>query len=448
MAARRVLFFATLALALTATVISPTAFAQDAGGQEETAKQPFVGQINANAVFVRSAAREDAYPVTKLDKGSQVTVVGIKFKWLKILPPKGSFGYVPKAYIDRHGSGNTGKASREMFAKVGSDLMEVKTAQMAKVEVGQEVTIIGEKDEYYKIEPPEGSYLYIAQQFVDPVKPIASADVKNAQSDAKAVAATGGTSLAIVDGLTKGNNGSGSGVATPPSTQPTGSAEKETAEATPPSTQPADAITTATNAFDSLEADFKAANEKPIVEQPISQLLVGYEDMLKQDALPASMRRVAEIRIATLKLRDEAKQEFVATRASQEKSAERRKALEAERGEIQERIKQTEITVYAALGTLRTSSIQRGTQTLYRLTDPATGRTLAYLRTSDPKYATLLGQFVGVKGTLSVDPALNMKMIDAPTETVAVDQAKINKTITAQVVPPSLMTVRSASTNE
>jgi len=257
--------------------------------------------------------------------------------------------------------------------------------------------------------------------------------------------ATGGASQAVVDGLAKGNSAAGT---TPPSTQPTGSAEKETAEANPPSTQPADAITTATSAFDALEADFKAANEKPIIEQPISQLRVGYEDLLKQDALPASMRRVVEIRIATLKLRDDAKQEFVATKASQEKSAERRKALEAERDEIQDRIKQTEITVYAALGTLRTSSIQRGPQTLYRLTDPSTGRTLAYLRTSDPKYATLLGQFVGVKGTLSVDPALNMKMIDAPTETVAVDQAKINKTITAQVVPPSLMTVRSASTNE
>ena len=186
----------------------------------------------------------------------------------------------------------------------------------------------------------------------------------------------------------------------------------------------------ASNTFDQLENDFKAANEKSINDQPIAQLMTGYQDLLKQDALPASMRRIAEIRIATLKLRDEAKQEFVATRASQEKALERRKALEAEREEIQDRIKQNEIVVYAALGTLRTSSIQRGNLTLYRLTDPSSGRTVAYLRTNDPKYATLLGQFVGVKGSVSSDPALNMKMIDQPSEAAVVDQSKINKTIT------------------
>ena len=51
----------------------------------ETAKQQWFGLVNAGAVYVRSAASEDAYPVMKLEKGAQVKVVGMKFKWLKIV---------------------------------------------------------------------------------------------------------------------------------------------------------------------------------------------------------------------------------------------------------------------------------------------------------------------------------------------------------------------------
>ena len=204
MATRRFLLSAAFSFSILASVLTPPAFSQDAAGQDELAKQPFVGQINANAVFVRSAAREDAYPVTKLDKGTQVNVVGIKFNWLKIAPPEGSFAYVPKAYVDRRGTGNIGRASRQLIAKVGSDLMEVKTAPMATVEQGQDVTIIGEKDEYYKIKPPEGSYVYIAKQFVDPVKPIVATDTKGqpaASGKAVTDSATGGATRQILEQL-------------------------------------------------------------------------------------------------------------------------------------------------------------------------------------------------------------------------------------------------------
>ena len=53
---------------------------------------------------------------------------------------------------------------------------------------------------------------------------------------------------------------------------------------------------------------------------------------------------------------------------------------------------------------------------MYRLTDPSTGRTVAYIRTNDSKYAGMLGQFIGVKGTINTDTALNMKFIDQPSE--------------------------------
>ena len=35
---------------------------------------------------------------------------------------------------------------------------------------GDDVTILGTEDEYFKIKPPEGSYLYVDKTFVDPVQ--------------------------------------------------------------------------------------------------------------------------------------------------------------------------------------------------------------------------------------------------------------------------------------
>src|ERR1700722_12826784 len=98
MATRRFIFAAAISVALSASIFAPMARAQDAAGSQdvETAKHNFIGVINASSVFVRSAPREDAYPTMKLEKGQNVTVVGMKFKWLKILPPEGSFAYVPK----------------------------------------------------------------------------------------------------------------------------------------------------------------------------------------------------------------------------------------------------------------------------------------------------------------------------------------------------------------
>jgi hypothetical protein len=97
------------------------------------------------------------------------------------------------------------------------------------------------------------------------------------------------------------------------------------------------------------------------------------------------------------------------------------------------------VTYYTVVGTLRTSSLQHGSETLYRLTDPATGRTVAYIRSNDNKYPNLLGQFIGIRGTMNTDPSLNMKIVDDPTVAEAVDPTKVNSSIAAQLVPPSMM---------
>jgi len=397
--------------------------ADSAASDVENAKRSFIGKINASSVFVRSGPRDDAYPTAKLEKGTEVTVIGIKSDWLKIVPPAGSYACIPKVYIERHGDGSVGRATRETPAHVGSDLAPVKIAIMAKVEEGDEVQIIGEADEYFKIQPPKGSALWVNKQFVDPVRPV------EPKSDGTNVAA-GNEVLPPGPGIAVPPPGAGV-----PATQPSGTQTIAAAPATQPS---AEASAVAADQFDKLEGEYSAATDKPITDQPVAELQSGYQNLLKSDALPDSMRRIAELRVATLKMRNDAKQEYLAFKETQDKGAERIKALGAEREEIQDRLAKNMVTVYAAVGTLRTSSIQHAGSTLYRVTDPETGRTIAYIRTTDGAPMTLLGQFVGIKGEITNDDDLNIKMINNPKVVEPVDQTKVNGSVAAQILPPSL----------
>ena len=102
------------------------------------------------------------------------------------------------------------------------------------------------------------------------------------------------------------------------------------------------------------------------------------------------------------------------------------------------RLNAEKVDTYAAVGQLQASSLQYGSQTLYRLVDPANGRTVVYLRTSDPKTADMIGQFVGVRGELVDDDQLNLKVIPF-TDITPVDSSLVNTKIQAEFIPPSMI---------
>jgi uncharacterized protein YgiM (DUF1202 family) len=430
MSARRFLLISTLSLGTLGAIAGPTVRAEDlnAAPDVETGRHQFIGQVNTNDVFVRSSPSENAYPTMKLDKGAKVTVVGMKFNYLKILPPEGSFAYVPQVYVERRGDGSVGRANREIVAKAGSAMNDLKLAAMSKVNEGDDVTILGTEDEYFKIKPPEGSYLYVDKTFVDPVQVVgepsepASPTPPAAPIPAVTPPAPDNGQTPIVD--------SGQG--------PTTRASGQVAVAAPTTAPSGDAVA-ASAKFDKLEADFTAANQKSITDQPLADLTAGYTALEQDPGATATQKKIATVRLSTLKLRTEARDEFVAVKDAQAKMQERQKSLQAEQEEIEDRIKQNDVTYYTVVGTLRTSSLQHGSEMLYRLTDPATGRTVAYIRSNDNKYENLLGQFIGIRGTMNTDPSLNMKIVTDPTAAEAVDPTKVNNSVAAQLVPPSMM---------
>jgi hypothetical protein len=190
--------------------------------------------------------------------------------------------------------------------------------------------------------------------------------------------------------------------------------------------------------FNEADAEYQAASKQPILEQPIDKLIEHYTALQKTGALTGMNKRIVDARVTALKMRADAKAQMVAFRKSQDETAQREQALKAEQTELKERVKQTQVSLYTAVGTLRVSSLQQGQTTLYRLTDPGTGRTVVYIKSNDPKYASLLNQFIGVRGDLVSDERLKIKTI-TPTDAEAVDQTKVNNTVIATITPPSLL---------
>ena len=187
-----------------------------------------------------------------------------------------------------------------------------------------------------------------------------------------------------------------------------------------------------------LEVEFAEVSKKPLTEQPVADLMAEYEKLASTPGVPEITRKIADVRASTLKVRADARAQLDDAERKQKQFQDRLQAQRAEKQEIEERIKQLDIQIYAAVGTLRTSSLQVGKTTLYRLTDPASGRTVVYVWGTDPKIGEMLGQFVGMKGPMQADSRLNLKVI-TPTATDAIDPTKVNDSIAAEVIPPSLL---------
>ena len=364
--------------AMVAAAMPASVLADDIIPQVESGATQFAGSVNANSVYVRSGPGDSFYATMKLDKGAPVVVVGVKYDWLKIVPPEGSFSYVSRLYVEKKGDGTVGRVTKsDLNVRAGSDLNAMKTAVQTKLDENQTVAIVGEQDEYFKIKPPAGVYLYVNKQFVDPVKaitvatppdngsePMQSQPVLPMVTKTPANAGDNGGSQVLpgtpvvnttVTATTQPTN-----VAVAPSTQPT--------VAMAPATQPVPPSVVAENEFDATEASFLDAANMPIDKQPIDSLLTEYSTLSKNSALPTSMQRIADLRIGTLKYRAEARSQYLDAMKMEADARAKQQSLKAEQQELVQRVKAQDITIYSALGTLRTSSLQQAGTTLYRLT--------------------------------------------------------------------------------
>ncbi|MBN1360248.1 MAG: hypothetical protein JW993_06640 [Sedimentisphaerales bacterium] len=135
----------------------------------------FVGEITGNDVFIRSGPATNYYQCGKLYKGDTVQVVQTQDGWSCIVPPPGCFSWIAMQYVSINLSNPTmGIVTGDnVGVYAGSDFVQpmYSSSKQVTLKRGQTVRLLNEeKDEYYKIAPPQGAYLWVSSQYVEPAQ--------------------------------------------------------------------------------------------------------------------------------------------------------------------------------------------------------------------------------------------------------------------------------------
>ncbi len=179
-----VMFLSLLAGSLFATAeTAPTA--PQVTGKPADAKYPFVAEVTGTNVYVRSDKKLSAYACTKLHRPDKVIVGGEESGWAKIMPPRGSYSWIYKAYVkidpDNPKVGIVTGENVRVWA--GADGIEAGRSMGFQVKMNKDPENIDDDDivelrpdqpetgEYYKIKPPADAYLWISTEFLKYVGP-------------------------------------------------------------------------------------------------------------------------------------------------------------------------------------------------------------------------------------------------------------------------------------
>ncbi len=341
----------------------------------------YTGTITGRDVYVRAGMGSNAYPVAKLSSPSQVTVVEQRGDWLKILPPPNVFSVISKDYVHAAANGVTGTVTgNRVRVRAGSDLVDLggvtkHWAFQQFLNNGDQVTIVGQGQDFYKITPPDRARVWISAKYVARGGPAALPPTAPPRPPEPPT----------------------------PARPPSG----DSARATMPT---ADAIA----AFRSAEEALKLEFEKPFKDRQLEPIVAQYEAVQVHPNTPlgrAVRSRITFLSDAVKQRRQwEATQEDVASvRRGQDEVTRRRRELSEEAAKpIPPRL--------AAQGVLRRSLIFRGGARPLRfiLEDATQPRINAYIHCSS-RHIDLVafeGKEVGVYGQVNYGGLRGVDLVD------------------------------------
>jgi len=143
---------------------------------------PYVAEIIGDNINVRSGPGTNYYHCVKLNTGDRVKVVASKYSWSHIVPPVGSFSWVSKQYVsvDPNNPSVGVVAGDSVRVYAGSDFLKPmhSTTMQLELNKGDKVELMGqEQDDYYKIVPPSGAYLWVLTEYTKPVGAVGEVEV-------------------------------------------------------------------------------------------------------------------------------------------------------------------------------------------------------------------------------------------------------------------------------
>lgn len=149
----------------------------DDSNKNDVTSFPYFAEITADSVNIRSGPGTNYYSCGKLNRADRVKVVGHRFGWSCIVPPEGCFSWISKQYIevDKNDSSIGIVTGDGVRVYAGSDELKPmhSTTQHFKLNKGDKVKLLGEeKDDYYKIAPPSGAYLWVSTKYTRSLGPV------------------------------------------------------------------------------------------------------------------------------------------------------------------------------------------------------------------------------------------------------------------------------------
>jgi uncharacterized protein YgiM (DUF1202 family) len=360
-----------LALLAVLLFLPVTSQAQDSGSPAEAVvlpaetaeaatNAPYVAEVTGNDVRIRSGPGTQFYQCGRLYAGDRVQVVKSEQGWSCIVPPPGCFSWISVPYVSITLRNPTVGiiTGDNVPVYTGSDTEEAKysTSKQVVLRRGQTVKLLGEeKDDYYKIAPPQGAYLWVSSQYL--------------QSVDKPVAKT-----------------------------PTPSAAEASKPAAKPPADPNAAPATGLAGLDlyyALSEQVKAEHNELLAQQDYAEIKKKLA-LLAADKDAGRAARYAEFTLKQVEryelacqVAKEVQQQNKELETTTEKIDEARTAKLAQ---IDDRSK------FAIMGTLETSSVYSGAGQIkrYRILD-GTGRTVCYVTPTGPAAAMDLSKFIGHK---------------------------------------------------
>ena len=128
---------------------------------------PARGTVTADKVNLRCGPGTEFRSFFHLNRGDRLTVVMKKGDWYAVEPPAGVFFFIHKRYVSK------GKKLAEGYeGEVLGNNVNVRSGigdkdrVMGQLNRGDKVLIVGEKEQWFKIRPPEGMFVWMAAKYV------------------------------------------------------------------------------------------------------------------------------------------------------------------------------------------------------------------------------------------------------------------------------------------
>ncbi len=350
---------------------------------------PFMAEITSDDVYVRSGPGTNYYYCSKLKKTDKVKVVGSKFSWWQIVPPAGSYSWISKQYVqvDPQNSASGTVIGDAVRVYAGSDDVQPmhSTTWLVKLNKDEKVTLLGEeKEDYYKITPPEGAYLWVSNQYARPLGSLVS--------PAQPMPGVPSTAPAAFPAAATATSPNGPYV---PAAVPLSLDDQKTDE------------------VKLLRERVDAERAKPVDQQNFAELKKAIGEIANNKQNPKSARNAQNL-LKTIERYELAQEIAKADKLQDEQFGQTRQRIENAHAE--QLAKFEDLSIFAVIGQLRESSVFAEGPGIryYRVVDNE-GKTVCYAKptgeAANMDFSKFIDKKVGLVGTIEPNPEMGGALV-------------------------------------